>query len=206
MAGPDPGCPGHGQHGTSNAYWNHGCRCPQAIEAFRLHRRQLRRGHRILIPALGTQRRLRALTALGWPTQALADRLGCTPDHIRWYRRAHDAGRLAHRDHAHRIAHLYEQLSGTPGPSPTARADAARRGWAPPLAWDDIDDPDATPYSDPPAPRGTASTRIHLDDVDHLARFGLSTRAIAHRLGVDPDSITQARRRATHQEGGRRAS
>ncbi|WP_295694431.1 hypothetical protein, partial [Lapillicoccus sp.] len=45
------------------------------------------------------------------------------------------------------VRQVYDRLSMTPGPSPTARARAAARGYAPPLAWDDdtIDDPRALP-------------------------------------------------------------
>jgi hypothetical protein len=43
------------------------------------------------------------------------------------------------------VARIYEELSGTPGPSSSALIRARRAGWAPPLAWygTNIDDPRA---------------------------------------------------------------
>ena len=71
------------------------------------------------------------------------------------------------RDHvrrstAERIAALYDRWCMTPGPAATRnRAMAVRRGWAPPLAWNNIDDPDEQP-------RGVRAERPRKDDVDPI--------------------------------------
>lgn len=104
-----------------------------------------------LIDRTGTRRRLQALVALGWPTTRLAEQLGIsranfahllqeTKQHVRTWR-------------ANTVRDLYSRLSMTLPPQETeldrrtveqARSLARRRGWPPPLAWDDdeLDDPD----------------------------------------------------------------
>ncbi|MFI5721131.1 hypothetical protein [Nocardia sp. NPDC051750] len=95
------------------------------------------------VPAIGAQRRLRALVAAGWTMAALSAELGM---------RARDFSVLIH--HAERItaarhcavSELFARLQLTPGPSDRARIYARRRCWALPMQWDEdtIDDPDAT--------------------------------------------------------------
>lgn len=146
-------------HGTDNRYCNGPCRCNDcraAHAAVHRRRRRLVAYGRLLpgyVPGHGTRRRIRALTAIGWPYQELAVRLGVT-----WS----GASQLARRPEStpvtprirDAIAALYEELSMVPGPSLRARTWAAKRNWAPPLAWDDdtIDDPEARPSTAPPAP------------------------------------------------------
>lgn len=95
-------------------------------------------GPSALVDGLGTVRRIQALAAIGWTLTATAAALGWTLQNLgtllgqaKVTRRTADA-----------VAALYEQRSGTPGPSRAARQLAARRGWVPPLAWNDIDDTD----------------------------------------------------------------
>ena len=100
---------------------------------------------RVMVPAVGSRRRIEALCAIGWTRRAIVEETGipygtlCTVVY-----RAQQVT-AATRD---RIAAAYEALSGRPlvGESAgRARANAARNGWAPPLAWDDIDNPDEQP-------------------------------------------------------------
>lgn len=104
------------------------------------------------ILGIGSQRRLQALIANGWSRNALAARLGMNPSNF---------SRLMQSVHvtvesALKIRRLYDDLWDQSPPADTAsqrcsiaraKNDAAARGWAPPLAWDDetIDDPDARP-------------------------------------------------------------
>lgn len=95
------------------------------------------------VPAVGTGRRLRALAAMGWPIRYVADRIGAPPSTL---------GTVASGDAVHTsswlakaVSSVYDDLAGTVGPSDLARERARRKGWAPPLAWDDIDDPDEAP-------------------------------------------------------------
>jgi hypothetical protein len=111
-------------------------------------RRTLHRA-KLTVPAVGTQRRLRALFALGWSYEDMGSRLG-----IRKARVSHLVNEtpkrgvyLRTRD---KVAALYDELSMTIPQGwehERIRRWAAKRGFAPPLAWDDdrIDDPAARP-------------------------------------------------------------
>lgn len=141
------------RHGT-NAGYIAGCRetcCKTAHADYRrnLYARQYVARGPMTIPALGTQRRIRALQAIGWRISDIADALGlansrgvCQP---LWQLLTRDVVR---RTTAERVAALYDQWCMTPGPAAARNAAMARRrGWAPPLAWDDIDDPMEIPHT-----------------------------------------------------------
>jgi hypothetical protein len=129
---------------------------------------------RAQVPARGTVRRLQALHAVGWSTSQLAARLGRNPQILRRTM----AGERVTVGTQSAVSALYEQLwDARPdvfgGPArviaESARAESRRRGWAPPLAWDDID-ADREPPSAPPDPR-------HVDEIAverALARDGIT--------------------------------
>jgi hypothetical protein len=107
-----------------------------------------------VMPSAGTVRRLQALVAIGWPMSWLASRLGMKRSNL-W---ALMRGTQVRAATAAAVRELYGELWGTPPAQGTPReqsvsrqavAFAARRGWAPAMAWDDdaIDDPAATPAS-----------------------------------------------------------
>lgn len=193
------GCRGT-RHGTVSAYYNFACRCPDAREYYRIYRKRAREGRHqpALVPSIGTQRRLRALAAIGWDINTLARRGGYQPIAIRNWR----AGRCPRikKVQAARIAALYEQLSGTEGPSSRSRGHARRHGWVPPLLWDelDIDDPAATPVDD--TPQIDKRQRVHREDVEHLRSYGLPVEVIAARLAVQPSSIERHLERARQRQ------
>lgn len=146
---PDPGCPSTTRHGDRAASQHHGCTCPAARAAATRYTKEWRlaqlRGDPWLVPALGPRRRLQALYAAGWPAIQLAPMLGLTS------KRSMDRlvrPTMMRRGTAARICAVYEELSGRPGPSRKTAGAAAFRGYAPPLAWDDIDDPAAVPWTD----------------------------------------------------------
>lgn len=125
------------------------CRCDLCKAAHRermaAYRRAKAYGHwqAAHVDATGTHRRIRALMAIGHRLRDIAAELGRSYDAVdKWLL----AGSV-HRDTARAVADLYERRSGTPGPHKGRRTRSRRRGYAPPLAWDDvdIDDPDATP-------------------------------------------------------------
>ncbi|MFF0546910.1 hypothetical protein ACFYTF_29145 [Nocardia thailandica] len=95
-----------------------------------------------LLPAIGVQRRLRALVASGWPQSHLARELGIEPGNL---------GALIHRAQRvtvarHRaVVELFGRLQLEPGPPERARLYARRRRWPLPFQWDeeDIDRADA---------------------------------------------------------------
>lgn len=91
------------------------------------------------IPAVGTVRRVRALTALGWTGVEIARRSGVARTRLLELR----AGKslvvfpVTYR----RVRAVYEELAMVvperSGASSKARLLAAREGWLPPLEWDD---------------------------------------------------------------------
>lgn len=107
----------------------------------------------VLVPAVGTVRRLRALTALGWPANVLAEALDMSVAGVLLI--LDGPASVQHRT-SEKVDQLYAQLSMRP-PKPRDRYQrsvstrtrnrALVRGWVPPLAWDDesIDDATAEP-------------------------------------------------------------
>ena len=138
------------------------------------------------IPALGTHRRIQALSAIGWAQTVLGPKVGRAPQ---W------ANQLLARDvirsaTAAVVDNLYRELHMTPGPSKQARLTASRHRWAPPLAWDDIDDPDEKPKL------GRRKTVTASERIAELHQLGIrDPREIAKRLGIQPDSVKQQLRR-----------
>ncbi|QRZ05924.1 hypothetical protein [Mycolicibacterium austroafricanum] len=93
------------------------------------------------VDSVGTRRRVEALQALGWSRRFQEEQLGWCRSRLTGLCRSR---RVLARN-AQAVSGLFEVLSATPGPSDWVRAFAARRGYAPPLAWDDIDDPNESP-------------------------------------------------------------
>ena len=93
------------------------------------------------IDATGTRRRVQALAWMGWSRAEVARRAGVNP---RTLRAQMSLGRVSTRL-AGRIRVVYAELSWTRGPSAPAAAKARSLGFAPPAAWDDIDNPEARP-------------------------------------------------------------
>ncbi len=83
-----------------------------------------------LVAAAGTVARLQALVAAGHPRSQLAARLGITAANAT---RLFDPGtQRVTAATARRAAALFDELKDTPGPSPRARNDGRRLGWAQP--------------------------------------------------------------------------
>ena len=136
-----------------------------------------------LIPAIGAARRLQALMWMGWRMVDLA--ANRTEYHmINAVRTGPDKRIMA--SNWLRIAEMYDRHAMTPGPHKGNRTKAIRRGYAPPLAWDDIDDPHAAPIIDPPTEHD-----LRME----MYRQGASDRTIAHEFGVSSDSVRTWRRR-----------
>lgn len=95
--------------------------------------------------SVGAQRRIHALVAIGHPLHTLAPPLGVSVGRL-----GHMIGQscLPYR-HWIAIAELFDRLCSAPGPSEQSRKVARRKGWAPPLAWDEgqIDHPEAGPVA-----------------------------------------------------------
>lgn len=142
----------HAENGT--CYTGHGCRCADCrrgraeYQFWWDHTRAA--GRALVVDATGTRRRLQALAALGWSARAIGERFGRSEGIVyRWM----TTSRRVTRSTAVMVDAWFCELAMTKPSLGTvhdrysvgrARAHAARRGWVPPLAWDDIDN-DPTP-------------------------------------------------------------
>lgn len=100
----------------------------------------------LLVPSLGTCRRLRALMANGWDSATMAALLGVTDKQVREWRRR-SGPKVRNRVHL-TVASLYRRIGDRRGPNDLARGRALRLGYAPPIHWDDDGDLD-NPLSHP---------------------------------------------------------
>ena len=96
------------------------------------------------IPALGTQRRIRALMRVGWPQIEVAARLGVRFSVVNRIL----TQKTVFTETAEKITQVYGQLAWETGPSTRTRALAVTRGWPGPMDWDDPDNPDEVPACD----------------------------------------------------------
>lgn len=205
---PDPACSAV-RHGTRGAYAKLGCKCPAAREADRIYRKRLRHGLQpsYLVDATGSRRRLQALAVLGWPSAALAPRLGL---HTKSICDIRSNGRKVHRTTAARIRQLYRDLVDVQGPSQPAAARARARGWVSPLAWDDIDDPQARPVLGrlpPQAPlRSVEEIQRRREEICRLWRSGLKDVEIAELVGASPNAVKKLRHRWLKPQHAREAA
>lgn len=144
------------------------------------------------IPSTGATRRIQALVSIGWTQTELGRRIGWTTANL-------NRITLGQVDNITRATYklindLYDELSMRPGPSQRARNLAARRSWAPPLAWDDIDNP-----NEQPAERRSTRQGVAVEDVLELYQAGEIPDAIAHRFGIAPTSVHTMIGRARRQ-------
>lgn len=152
------------------------------------------------VTATGLIRRTQALSALGWSDTQIGRAGGLTRDAIDRYR----SGRIRMPKHATvvGICRAYRALSARV-PAPRTRieraavaavkARAARNGWPPPLAWDDIDTD--------PAPATTEGRVTVAEEAEWLARAGVGWEDAARRLGyTHPEYLERALIRASRSD------
>lgn len=143
------------------------------------------------IDATGTRRRLQALVALGWSRTKLAEALGGHRDVVSRYM-LRDQVTVAT---ARAVRSLYDRMWDTAPPehdrwdasaAAYARRTAERRGWAPPMAWDDetIDDPAAKPHIEAPVVIDEVAVKRALDG-DRSVSLTKEERAEAVRIGTE---------------------
>lgn len=143
--------------------------------------------------ATGARRRVQVLGRLGWSQDRIA--AAANVDRKVISEVAAGAVRQVYPTTDDGIRTAYDQLSMRPGPSAVARRHAVTKGWAPPLAWDDIDDPTETPNTGA-RPKGRL---VDLDDWCHLVSLNVNPDEAARRCGVaDMDSIEMAAVRHNH--------
>ena len=150
-----------------------------------------------IIPPTGTMRRLQALMTLGYSIKNLGERLDILPANMRPLVRGTRGVRLTT---AKKVAALYEQLWDQPRTATTHHEKVAvsralnyarQHDYAPPAAWDNIDNPDEQPTGT----RTEDSTKWQVEDVEHLLNLGVPAHEIAARLGLKPISLYDILRR-----------
>lgn len=142
----------------------------------------------MLVPALGAARRIRALQAIGHTYPSLEQHRGWKAGTVRSacdHQQIRGATWLA-------IESLFNELSGTPGPSKLGVKRARAAGFPPPIAWEgvDIDHPDSTPILDTTAPEQTAVDEVlvarilagaHRGPVPNAERAAVLDHAVHNR-------------------------
>jgi len=147
MSADDP------RHGTTRGF-HAGCRLECCRRAFARYEKAKKvrkyQGITWQIPAQGAQRRIQALMALGWTSLEIAEECGWTHRNYVLRILSGQKGKpctWVQRKTHQTIADAYERMCmKIPPASPFRSRDrrrALRKGYAPPLAWDDIDNDEA---------------------------------------------------------------
>jgi predicted DNA-binding protein (UPF0251 family) len=71
-------------------------------------------------------------------------------------------------------------------------------GWPPPLAWDDIDNPDEKPRG-LPTPTRKESAELTVADWDMLRRLGYTRAAAAEYMGISKKRLEKAIERTSRR-------
>jgi hypothetical protein len=146
------------------------------------------------IPSLGTVRRLRALTVMGWSMRDLSERCELQESTLAALR--NPVHKMTRPKFAAIVAGLYSELSGTHGPGRHAATRARNRGWLPPAAWDDdsIDDPNTEPAvtKQATANRGRPVEHV-IEDIEWILEHDplITSTELAQRLGYATKSAIQ---------------
>lgn len=150
-----------------------------------------------LVPAQGSRRRLQALRLLGWTASQLAQLTGLHPRTIR--DTCHPNRLHVSHNTATRITAIFNTHAYRP-PRPRTRYEvraaeecrtfAQEQGWAPAMAWDDIDT-DRAPQGIPSGPVAA----IPVAEALSLLKAGEAPAEVASRLGVKPESLARRLRR-----------
>lgn len=195
------------RHGTPAGYDAHRrddeepcANCRAAAAAYEYRRRiDSILGRPYTVPSIGTARRVQALVALGWTFGQIGQQLGRGHDYAQ--KLATRADTFVRHSTAELVADVYEQMSMSLPPRETGRdrwranyaqTAAAKRGWVPPLCWNDIDDADEQPTG----LRAANTRRDLLTEWAELEAAGESIGQAALRLGVTVGAIERAEFRA----------
>jgi hypothetical protein len=137
-----------------------------------------------MVPSLGAMRRVRALYVIGCSRSEIANRASVSEYTISLLASGRWSTIRVQHDQA--IRHAYRQMWMQPGNSAKNRIRARREGWVSPLAWDDIDNPEASPVAMDRAPAGKQATAAaRAENITYLASFGVAAHEIAERVGLD---------------------
>jgi DNA-binding NarL/FixJ family response regulator len=154
------------------------------------------------IDAIGSTRRLQALSYVGHSYTTLCDATGTSPNRILSIINGRQP--TIRRALAERITAAYRQLAFSPPPhnkfTSRTRNLARNKGWHGPLAWDDIDDPNCHPEKSDPFKSAPKFERDpdRKAEIAHLDSLGESVASIAKQLGNSEkyvrDQLTAIRR------------
>lgn len=150
-----------------------------------------RNGYRLSVPALGCQRRLQALQAIGYSWRQLEEITGLSRPCLRSL--AHGKyTRIRARTTAKPIIEAYrtlcvQPLHNTPSAS-KVRGYARMKGWAPPMAWDDIDDPNDQPKG---VEGGGQLTEDEVRQIRRLYAEGVPQVEISRRYGFSRSTVSR---------------
>ena len=198
---------GHVEHSLTKTPMCDDCRTA-GTRYMKKRRMRIENGEQLTVDPIGARRRIQALMALGWTGTDIAHICGWVDrSSVLQILRPQDRGRgtgtrgiLRKTDDVIKAA--YDQLSMTVPEITSARSRvrnmARSNGYAPPLAWDDIDDPDAQPDLGTPARMhaGRPMTRdAQVEDAEWLADDGQNLTYVCARLGVTRETLqTNCRR------------
>lgn len=146
------------------------------------------------VDATATRRRLQALMVIGHSSRTLAELLG-HGDHSGVLDITNGTPKIRALTEL-KVAAIYDDLWDKPGPAKRTAGIAKRKGWSPPLAWDDdtIGDPNSTPCGDW---KPSTSNEVLLEDWhDTFWEHQGDVRAAATRLGVSWAALSRALYRA----------
>jgi DNA-binding CsgD family transcriptional regulator len=170
-------------------------------------------GKPFLINSVGTQRRIQALAAMGWPQDHIGRR-GGWDGRLAWVL-THDRVTSGTAD---KISAIYDRLrvlvpedhGVTALSAQRAREAAARRGWVSPFGWDgNIDDPNAQPDTDDTAPAQIITPKrdkTRNDEIKHLAGFGISEAEIARRVGLTRQDVAERLKKWRKEDRGQQVT
>ncbi|MFC4512589.1 hypothetical protein [Streptomyces ehimensis] len=154
-------------------------------------------GNGARVPALGTRRRLRALSAEGWPGKALDKHLATGDGYTSYLLRSE--GSTVRLFTADGVRLMCDQLRGLrpeehgvlPSVAAQTRARAEAKGWAGLAYWDDddFDNPDFRPATSDEGLSFIQLGRRRHEEIAHLASFGVPEAEIADRLGMTPKYV-----------------
>lgn len=197
------------RHGTTAGHLAHRIAgqpaCPACVAAkTRYEKTRQVYGDR-MVPAVGTRRRIHALKALGHSGADIARRMGITYQAV--HKLEHGAAPKVFAATALKVAAAYEQMCMTPATGlhrTRIRNQAAALGYAPPLAWDDIDDPDEQPTDWHYTPASRVDQLRELDQhgvgiseaCRRLRRSREALERYCHRHGISDVYDRMARREA----------
>jgi len=166
------------------------------------------------VDGTGTRRRIQALAVVGWSIPVQAELLGLSRQSVQRI----TSGYGVYASTARAVSELYEKLWDQAPPEVStgekisanrSRTEAARRGWAAPMDWDNIDDPSEVPALVPTDPQDVdeiavelalAGERVTLNraEIAEVIRIGTERRMSANQLAevTGRDKRTIQRRRS----------